>query len=43
MNEWYNENSLKMNSNKTQSTLFATLIFSKQTESFQTTIDSIMV
>ena len=37
--EWYSENVLKMNSNKTQCILFATPNFNKQTETFQITID----
>ena len=37
--EWYSENGLTMNSNKTQCILFATQNFNKRTETFQTTID----
>ena len=40
MKEWYSENGLKMNSNKTQCILFATPNFSKRTERLQLTIDS---
>ena len=39
MKEWYSENGLKMNSNKTQCILFATPKFSKRSETFQITID----
>ena len=39
MKEWYSENGLKMNSNKTQCILFATPNFNKWTETFQITID----
>ena len=39
MKEWYSENGLKMNSNKTQCILFATPNFNKRTETFQITID----
>ena len=39
MKECYSENGLKMNSNKTQSILFATPNFNKRTEMFQITID----
>ena len=39
MKEWYSENSLKINSNKTQYILFATPNFNKRTETFQITID----
>ena len=39
MKEWYSENCLKMNSNKTQCILFVTLKFNKRTETFQITID----
>ena len=39
MKEWYSENGLKMNSNKTQCILFATPNFNKLTETFQITID----
>ena len=39
MKEWYSENGLKMNSNKTQCILFATPNFNKRTETFQLTID----
>ena len=39
MKEWYSENGLKMNSNKTQCILFATPNFNKQTGTFQITID----
>ena len=39
MKEWYSENGLKMNSNKTQCILFATPKFNKRTETFQITID----
>ena len=39
MKEWYSENGLKMNSNKAQCFLFATLKFNKPTETFQITID----
>ena len=39
MKEWYSENGLKMNSNKTQCIFFATPDFNKRTETFQTTID----
>ena len=38
--EWYSENGLKMNSNKTQCILFSTLNFNKLTETFQITIDN---
>ena len=37
--EWYSENGLKMNSNKTQCIVFATPNFNKRTETFQITID----
>ena len=37
--EWYSENGLKMNSNKTQCIHFATPNFNKRTETFQITID----
>ena len=37
--EWYSENGLKMNSNKTQCILFATPNFNKRTEMFQVMID----
>ena len=37
MQEWYSENGLKMNSNKTQCIPFATPDFNKRTELFQTT------
>ena len=36
--QWYSENGLKMNSNKTQCFLFATPNFNKRTETFQITI-----
>ena len=39
MKEWYSENGLKMNSNKTQRIIFATPKFNKRTETFQITID----
>ena len=39
MKEWYSENGLKINSNKTQCILFATPNFNKRTETFQITID----
>ena len=39
MKEWYSENGLKMNSNKTQCILFATPNFNKLTETFKITID----
>ena len=39
MKEWYSENGLKMNSDKTQCILFATQNFNKLTETFQITID----
>ena len=39
MKEWYSENGLKMNSNKTQCILFATPNFNKRTETFQIIID----
>ena len=39
MKEWYSENGLKVNSNKTQCILFATPNFNKRTETFQITID----
>ena len=39
MKEWYCENGLKMNSNKTQCIHFATPKFNKRTETFQITID----
>ena len=39
MKEWYSENGLKMNSNKTQCILFTTPNFNKRTETFQITID----
>ena len=39
MKEWYSENGLKMDSNKTQCILFATPNFNKPTETFQITID----
>ena len=39
MKEWYNENGLKMNLNKTRCILFATPNFNKRTETFQITID----
>ena len=39
MKEWYSENGLKINSNKTQCILFAAPNFNKQTETFQITID----
>ena len=39
MKEWYSDNYLKMNSNKTQCILFATPNFNKRTETFQITID----
>ena len=38
MKEWYSENGLEMNSNKTQCILFATPNFHKRTEIFQITI-----
>ena len=38
--EWYSENGLKMNSNKTQCILFATPNFNKQTDTFQITNDN---
>ena len=37
--EWYSENGLKMNSNKTQRMLFATPKFNKRTETFQIIIN----
>ena len=39
MKEWYSENGLKMNSNKTQCILFATPNLNKRTETFQIAID----
>ena len=39
MKEWYCENGLKMNSNKTQCIFFATPNFNKRSETFQITID----
>ena len=39
MKEWYSENGLKMNSNRTQCILFATPKFNKWTATFQMTID----
>ena len=39
MKEWYSENGLKMNSNKTQCFLFESPNFNKRTETFQITID----
>ena len=39
MKEFYSENGLNMNSNKTQCVLFATPNFNKRTELFQITID----
>ena len=39
MKEWYSENGLEMNSNKTQCILFASPNFNKWTETFQITID----
>ena len=39
MIEWYSENGLKMDSNKTQCILFATSKFNKRTETFQIIID----
>ena len=39
MKEWYSENGIKINSNKTQYFLFATPNFNKRTETFQITID----
>ena len=39
MKEWYSENALKMNSNKTQCILFATPNFNKRIETFKITID----
>ena len=39
MKEWYSENGLKINSNKTQCILFATPKFNKRIETFQITID----
>ena len=41
MKEWYSENGLKMNSNKTQCIIFETPNFNKRTETFQITIDDI--
>ena len=41
MKEWYGENGLKMNSNKTQCILFATPNFNKRTETLQITIDTV--
>ena len=38
MKEWYSENGLKMNSNKTQCSLFATPNFNNRTERFKITI-----
>ena len=38
MKEWYSENGLKMNSNKSQCILFTTPNFNKRTETFQITI-----
>ena len=37
--EWYSENGLKMNSNKTQCIIFATPNFNKRSVTFQPTID----
>ena len=42
MKEWYSENGLKMNSNKTQCILFATRNFSKWIEMFQITIEELV-
>ena len=39
MKEWYSENGLKTNSNKTQCIFFATPNFNNRTETFQITID----
>ena len=39
MKEWYSENGLKMNSNKTQCILFATPNFNKRTGTVQIAID----
>ena len=39
MKEWYSENGLKMNSNKTQCIILATPNYNKRTEIFQITID----
>ena len=39
MKEWYSENGLKMNSNKTKCILFANPYFNQRTETFQITID----
>ena len=39
MKEWYSENGLKMNSNKTQCILFAKPNFNTRTETFKITID----
>ena len=40
MKEWYSENGLKMNANKTRCILFATPNFNKWTETFPITIDN---
>ena len=42
MKDWYSDNGLKMNPNKTQGVLFATSKFNKRTEAFQLTIDSMV-
>ena len=42
MKEWYSENGLKMNSNKTQCILFATPNFNKRRERFQIIEDTVM-
>ena len=39
MKQWYSENGLKMNSNKTRCIVFATPNFNKRTETFQITND----
>ena len=40
MQEWYSENGIKMNSNKTQCILFATPNLNKRAETFHITIDN---
>ena len=42
MKDWYSDNGLKMNPNKTQCILFATPDFNKRAETFQLTIDSMV-
>ena len=42
MKDWYSDNFLKMNPNKTQCILFVTPNFNKRTETFQLTIDSMV-